>query len=92
MTFKIRDIIAGTNMKVIEIVLEKTAYGCSPEELHFQHPYLTLGQMYSAHGRGTMQSVTNSKFQTTIHKAVRKNLKLSVSDTLKLRMLKNTDC
>ncbi|MFH1243706.1 MAG: hypothetical protein V1689_15300 [Pseudomonadota bacterium] len=31
-------IIAGTNMKVIEIVLEKTAYGWSPEELHFQHP------------------------------------------------------
>jgi len=41
-------IISGTNMKVIEIVLEKTAYGWSPEELHFQHPYLTLGQIYSA--------------------------------------------
>ena len=41
-------IIAGTNMKVVEIVLEKTAYGWSPEELHFQHPYLTLGQIYSA--------------------------------------------
>ena len=42
-------IVAGTNMKVIEIVLEKTAYGRSPaEELHFQHPYLTLGQIYSA--------------------------------------------
>jgi len=41
-------IIAGTTMKVIEIVLEKTAYGWSPEELHFQHPNLTLGQIYSA--------------------------------------------
>jgi len=41
-------IIQGTNMKVVEIVLEKTAYGWSPEELHFQHPYLTLGQIYSA--------------------------------------------
>lgn len=41
-------IVAGTKMKVIEIVLEKTAYGWSPEELHFQHPYLTLGQIYSA--------------------------------------------
>ena len=41
-------IIAGTNMKVIELVLEKTAYGWSPEELHFQHPYLSLGQIYSA--------------------------------------------
>jgi uncharacterized protein (DUF433 family) len=40
--------IRGTTMKVIELVLEKTAYGWSPEELHFQHPYLTLGQIYSA--------------------------------------------
>ncbi len=40
-------VIAGTNMKVIELVLEKTAYGWSPEELHFQHPYLSLGQIYS---------------------------------------------
>jgi uncharacterized protein (DUF433 family) len=41
-------IIEGTDMKVIELVLEKTAYGWSPEELHFQHPYLTLGQIHSA--------------------------------------------
>jgi len=41
-------IIEGTNMKVIEVVLEETAYGWSPEELHFQHPYLTLGQIHSA--------------------------------------------
>src|SRR5438034_8478974 len=41
-------IIAGTTMKVAELVAERTAYGWSPEELHFQHPYLTLGQIYSA--------------------------------------------
>jgi uncharacterized protein (DUF433 family) len=41
-------LLAGTNMKLIELVLEKTAYGWSPEELHFQHPYLSLGQIYSA--------------------------------------------
>ncbi|MBF0328235.1 MAG: DUF433 domain-containing protein [Nitrospirae bacterium] len=35
-------------MKVVELVVEKIAYGWSPEELHFQHPYLTLGQIYSA--------------------------------------------
>src|SRR6266542_1895427 len=40
--------IAGTTMKVIELVLDRTAYGWSPEELHFQHPYLTMGQIYSA--------------------------------------------
>jgi len=41
-------IIVGTNMKVVELVIEKVAYGWSPEELHFQHPYLTLGQIHSA--------------------------------------------
>lgn len=41
-------IITGTNMKVIELVLDQRAYGWSPEELHFQHPYLTLGQIHSA--------------------------------------------
>jgi uncharacterized protein (DUF433 family) len=41
-------IVAGTNMKVIELVLEKMAHGWSPEELYFQHPHLTLGQIYSA--------------------------------------------
>jgi len=40
--------IAGTTMKGIELVLDSKAYGWSPEELHFQHPYLTLGQIYSA--------------------------------------------
>lgn len=41
-------IIAGTTMKVIELALAQLAYGWSPEELHFQFPYLTLGQIYSA--------------------------------------------
>ncbi len=41
-------VIAGTNMKVVELILERIAYGWSPEELHFQHPYLTMGQIFSA--------------------------------------------
>ena len=41
-------IIENTNTKVVEIVLETKAYGWSPEEIHFQHPYLSLGQIYSA--------------------------------------------
>jgi uncharacterized protein (DUF433 family) len=41
-------IIVGTTMKVIELILDRIAYGWSPEELHFQHPYLTMGQIYSA--------------------------------------------
>lgn len=41
-------VIAGTTMKVSELMVEKIAHGWSAEELHFQHPYLTLGQVYSA--------------------------------------------
>ena len=41
-------LIAGTTMKVIELVLEQKAYGWSAEELHFQHPYLSLGSIHSA--------------------------------------------
>ena len=41
-------IISGTNMKVVELVEEHIAYGWSPEELHFQHPYLSMGQIHSA--------------------------------------------
>ena len=40
--------IVGTTMKVVELVLETVAHGWSPAELHFQHPYLTLGQIHSA--------------------------------------------
>ena len=41
-------LIAGTTMKVIELVLAQTAYGWSAEELHAQFPHLTLGQIHSA--------------------------------------------
>jgi len=40
--------IVGTTMKVIELVIAQTAYGWSAEELHFQFPHLTLGQIHSA--------------------------------------------
>ena len=41
-------IIQGTTTKVVELVVEQIAYGWSPEELHFQHPDLTLGQIHCA--------------------------------------------
>jgi uncharacterized protein (DUF433 family) len=41
-------VIAGTTMKVVELVMAQMAHGWSPEELHFQHPYLTLGQINAA--------------------------------------------
>lgn len=40
--------IASTTLKVVELVGEQQAYGWSPEELYFQHPYMTLGQIHSA--------------------------------------------
>ena len=40
--------IAGTTMKVKELVVERLAWGWSPEELLVNHPYLTLGQIFSA--------------------------------------------
>jgi uncharacterized protein (DUF433 family) len=40
--------IAGTKTKVIEVVLDKIAYGSSPEEIHFQHPHLSLAQIHGA--------------------------------------------
>jgi len=40
--------IEGTTMKVVELVLNHRAYGWGPEEIQENHPYLTLGQIYSA--------------------------------------------
>ncbi len=40
--------IAGTTMKVVELVEAHHAYGWSPEELHVQHRYLSMGQIHSA--------------------------------------------
>lgn len=40
--------IAGTTMKVQELVAERLGWGWSPEELLVNHPYLTLGQIFSA--------------------------------------------
>lgn len=40
--------IAGTKVKVTEVVLDKIASGSSPEEIHFQHPNLSLAQIHGA--------------------------------------------
>jgi len=32
----------------VELVTAQKAYGWSPEEIHFQHPYLSMSQIYSA--------------------------------------------
>jgi uncharacterized protein (DUF433 family) len=40
--------IDDTNVKVIEVVLDHLAYGWSPEEMHYQHPDLSLAQIHAA--------------------------------------------
>lgn len=40
--------IAGTSMKVRELVLGHLEYGWSAEELRWQHPYLNLAQIHAA--------------------------------------------
>jgi uncharacterized protein (DUF433 family) len=40
--------IDDTNVKVIEVALDHIAYGWSADEIHFQHPHLSLGQIHAA--------------------------------------------
>jgi|SRR5687768_17476258 len=40
--------IEGTRVKVVEVVMDKMAYGWSPEEMHYQHPNLSLSQIHGA--------------------------------------------
>jgi uncharacterized protein (DUF433 family) len=39
--------IDQTNVKVVEVVMDKLAHGSSPEEMHFQYPHLSLGQIHA---------------------------------------------
>ena len=40
--------LAGTRTKVKEVVLDKLAHGWSPDEMHDQHPHLSLAQIHAA--------------------------------------------
>src|SRR6266404_4644152 len=40
--------IDKTNVKVVEVVVDHLAYGHGPEEIHLQHPRLSLAQIHSA--------------------------------------------
>jgi uncharacterized protein (DUF433 family) len=42
--------IDDTQTKVIEVALDQIAHGWSPEEIHFQHAHLSLGQIHAALG------------------------------------------
>ena len=40
--------IDETKVKVVEVILDHLAYGYSPEEIHLQHPHLSLAQVHAA--------------------------------------------
>lgn len=40
--------VDSTNIKVVEVVQDYLAYGWSPEEMHLQHPDLSLAQIHAA--------------------------------------------
>ncbi|MBI3303220.1 MAG: DUF433 domain-containing protein [Deltaproteobacteria bacterium] len=40
--------LTGTNTKVREVILDHLAHGWSVEEIHFQHPHLSLVQIHAA--------------------------------------------
>jgi len=40
--------IDDTNIKVIEVALDHIANGWSADEIHVQHPFLSLGQIHAA--------------------------------------------
>jgi len=40
--------IDGTKVKVVEVIVDHLAYGHSAEEIHLQHPHLSLAQAHAA--------------------------------------------
>jgi uncharacterized protein (DUF433 family) len=40
--------IDDTNVKVMEVVLDKLAHSSSPEAMHDEYPHLSLAQIYAA--------------------------------------------
>jgi uncharacterized protein (DUF433 family) len=80
--------IGGTKVKVTEVVLDKIAYGWSPEEIHFQHPHLSLAQI---HGALTYYYENQSQLDVQIRHGSEASAKLSsqVSDADLRRKLTN---
>jgi uncharacterized protein (DUF433 family) len=80
--------IAGTKVKVVEVVLDKIAYGSSPEEIHFQHPNLSLAQI---HGALTYYYENKSEMDEQIRRGLEASDKLAteVSDVDFRQRLRN---
>ena len=66
--------LAGTKVKVLEVVLDKIAHGWSPEEIHFQHPHLSLAQI---HGALTYYYENQAGFDEQIERSVKASMELA---------------
>jgi uncharacterized protein (DUF433 family) len=40
--------IGGTRSRVVDVVLDRRAYGWTPEQIHEQYPHLSLAQIHAA--------------------------------------------
>ena len=40
--------IAGSRSRVIDVVLDQQAYGMTPEQMHQEHPHLSMAQIHAA--------------------------------------------
>src|ERR1700735_508699 len=40
--------VAGTRTKVIEVILDHIAWGLDADQIHKQHPHLSIGSIHSA--------------------------------------------
>ncbi len=79
-------VISGTRTSVVQLVLDKIAYGWSPEELYFQHPHLTLGQIHSALAYYSDHQEEIDKIIEDQLKHIEKLRRSSVSSPLKKRL------
>ena len=80
--------IDDTNVKVLEVVLDRMANGWSPEEIHFQQPHLSLAQIHAALSfyydhqeeideqiRARLEAVEQDAADARLHSAVREKVR-----------------
>jgi uncharacterized protein (DUF433 family) len=68
--------LAGTKVKVVEVVLDQLAHGWSPEEIHFQHPNLSLAQI---HGAMTYYYENQVELEAQMAVSLRESMALAVA-------------
>ena len=83
--------ITGGNTKVIEVVLDKIAYGWSPEEMRLQHPHLSLAQIHAAPSYYYEHQEEPDADMERRHKEVEKTAKKSANSLFRQELLNVRD-